>query len=130
MPTLPTGHRRRGGDRRLDSHPGTSTAREFTAAKRRDPPLASAPPMRGIRAFAAPVAGQDARSEGGCPLAAQGGEVGVRAAMLVAPPEQVSHNRSLASSAIDRALPFSGHEVVLVASHQYRPSAADDSRGG
>jgi hypothetical protein len=40
------------------------------------------------------------------PQAAQGREVGVRAAMLVAPPEQVSHNRSLASSAIDRALPL------------------------
>jgi hypothetical protein len=36
----------------------------------------------------------------------KGREVGVRAAMLVAPPEQVSHNRSLASSAIDRALPL------------------------
>ena len=37
---------------------------------------------------------------------APGREVGVRAAMLVALPEQVSHNRSLASSAIDRALPL------------------------
>ena len=49
----------------------------------------------------------DGRPLAASPLqAAQGREVGVRAAMLVAPPEQVSHNRSLASSAIDGALPL------------------------
>ena len=38
--------------------------------------------------------------------------------MLVAPPEQVSHNRSLASSAIDRALPpdaYSGQRASAAA---------------
>ena len=52
-------------------------------------------------------------------VSAQGREVGVRAAMLVAPPEQVSHNRSLASSAIDRALPLDaccGHDDGVAAS--------------
>ena len=53
------------------------------------------------------------RSLAGCALSAQGREVGVRAAMLVAPPEQVSHNRSLASSAIDRALPPDAYRSSL-----------------
>jgi hypothetical protein len=37
------------------------------------------------------------------------GEVGVTPEMLVAPPEQVSHDRSLACSAIDRALPLDAY---------------------